>query len=281
MKPFLSPRLACVLAASLTLIGCGSGDDSETGATTPAGGSSAAGAGGSAGAGNAGSSAGTSGKGGTGGSSAGGAAGGGAAGQGGAGQSQGGAGQSQGGAGGAGGAGGGGMAVAQCKAGGDGCTLHSDCCNCLALGPGEEAPACDITECKASACELLGTPAVGCDAGQCTLAIGCSAAEVLCKSTPPTCAAGLVPGVADNCWTGQCVPVQECSHVGSCDPCKAAGLACVVDVLNSQYPIVHCVALPAACTGPTCECLGPAVCVDGGNVCTEQADVISCECPNC
>jgi hypothetical protein len=136
-------------------------------------------------------------------------------------------------------------------------------------------------ECKASACELLGSPTAGCDAGQCTLTLGCGAAEVQCKSVQPTCPAGLVPGVKDACWTGQCVELRECSHVSSCDECTKAGLTCVVDSVGGQFPLVHCVDLPAPCSTPSCECLGPAVCTGSANLCTEQANQITCECPTC
>jgi hypothetical protein len=178
-------------------------------------------------------------------------------------------------------AGSGAVFAAECTGQNQGCTLVDDCCNCLALGPGETAPACDIAECKASACASLGGPSLGCNAGHCTLDVSCGEAEVTCKAVKPTCEKGLVPAVAESCWTGDCVPVTECSRVSSCDACDAAGLTCVVNSTNSAFPIVHCIPQPSVCTEPSCACMGEAVCSDGSGVCDDSGPAIVCSCPTC
>ena len=173
------------------------------------------------------------------------------------------------------------MAQPQCGGVVDTCTLHDDCCNCLALGPNETPPVCEVKECKANACELLGKPSTSCNAGQCTLTLGCGSAEVTCKQVAPTCKKGLVPEVKDACWTGKCLDVRDCSHVSGCAECNAAGLTCVSISTNSQFPIVHCVDLPPVCDKPSCGCLGPAVCNGGANLCSDDKTGVTCSCPNC
>lgn len=39
----------------------------------------------------------------------------------------------------------------------------------------------------------------------------------LCRAEPPECPAGTVPGVAHGCWTGYCIPEDECEPPPSCE----------------------------------------------------------------
>ena len=34
--------------------------------------------------------------------------------------------------------------------------------------------------------------------------------EVLCDGPPPTCPPNTLPGVLDGCWSGYCIPVDDC-----------------------------------------------------------------------
>lgn len=170
----------------------------------------------------------------------------------------------------------------QCTPGDNKCTLVNDCCNCLAIGPGETAPTCDIPECFADACSASGLPQPQepqCQAGQCVAGYVCDPALAACDQLPPTCPAGQVPSVNGACWGG-CVPATECTSVGGCDACTN-GLVCVENE-SLGGPDFHCVAPNPGCNGtPTCACMGAAVCVGAFDICSESGAGLLCSCPNC
>jgi hypothetical protein len=92
------------------------------------------------------------------------------------------------------------------------CTLYSDCCSCLALGPAEDPPYCDPNiACLVDQCSALRiTDAdLRCLSGTCSLTVNCDATQVMCDMVEPTCPAGEVPSVEDNCY-GPCVAEELC-----------------------------------------------------------------------
>ncbi len=178
--------------------------------------------------------------------------------------------------------GGSGGAAPQCTTDASKCQLVNDCCNCLAIGPGEPAPTCNIPECFVDTCTGLGlqNPVnAQCAAGQCVAGFVCDTSKALCNSLPPNCPAGTVPTVSGACWGG-CVAPTECLSVDSCDACKG-GLVCVQDE-TMLGPVYHCVAAPPECSGAaTCACMGASVCAGTYHVCNESAAGLTCSCPEC
>lgn len=132
----------------------------------------------------------------------------------------------------------------------------------------EPAGCFDSTECddgyRCTAEDVCGTPpgcdpTVGCDAACYGVCVpdgpGSCHGEVFCDSLPPECPPDSVPGRRDGCWTGQCVPVNQCE-----DPPPPAACAQVTDESV-------CIARPE-CTalyqGVNCECD-----VDGSCQCSD------------
>ena len=247
--------LGLAWSAGLILLACGGSTGSNTGGS---GGAAAGGSGGSAA--SAGSSSGGSGASATGGSSTGGSGTGGAAGTPATGGSS------------------GTVGTPECSAAGE-CTLFSDCCSCMALAPGESAPTC-LADCDTDRCTAMGiTDAnVACTAGSCNAGIDCTG-EVLCDALPPTCKPGEVPSVRNGCWGG-CVPATECAEVSGCAECTGSTLCVTKAALLSTS---HCVNIPSACqTDQSCDCLGPALCTEPQEQCTQGGAMgISCSCVDC
>ena len=44
---------------------------------------------------------------------------------------------------------------------------------------------------------------------------------VFCDSLPPTCPEGTLPGIQNGCWTGTCIPLDECG--GPPPACESLG----------------------------------------------------------
>ena len=162
------------------------------------------------------------------------------------------------------------------------CSLFTDCCNCLALAPGETPPPCGITTCFVTTCTPRGiTDAdVTCAAGRCAAGYDCDPSSVVCAMPPPACAAGEVPSVRGGCW-GACVPATECSRVTDCGQCAPELQFCVRDVTR-MGPIAHCVERLDECGAvPSCECAGASVCVAAFYLCGDDAAGPMCNCPTC
>lgn len=178
--------------------------------------------------------------------------------------------------------GGGGGAAPQCTTDAAPCQLVNDCCNCLAIGPGEAAPTCDIPECFVDACTGDGLPQPQqpqCAAGQCVAGFVCDPTMVVCNSLPPDCPEGQIASVQGACW-GPCVDTTECLSVSSCADC-GLGRVCVQNetMLGWEY---HCVAPAPGCGGAvTCDCMGAAVCAGTYHLCNETAQGLACSCPEC
>jgi hypothetical protein len=165
------------------------------------------------------------------------------------------------------------------------CTLHSDCCSCQALAPGEPPPPACAQVCVQDKCseQQLPAGAVACIAGRCVAGFDCDANKVTCKVQAPVCPAGQIPAVKGTCYAGGCVPTTECTSVTSCADCITATTACAGYQTKAGNQ-AHCVTIPAACGGnASCACMGPTVCVGPFTICTDFSGLkgVSCGCPTC
>lgn len=90
----------------------------------------------------------------------------------------------------------------------NGCYADDDCL------PGYECTA--ATECEPPpGCGADGQPCPDVCWGRCvpvddSSGPGTCDGEVACDALPPSCPEGTVPGIADGCWTGWCIPVEDC-----------------------------------------------------------------------
>lgn len=161
------------------------------------------------------------------------------------------------------------------------CDLHDDCCACYGIPVGQTDPSCDL-ECDQSQCSALGIDHAICRFGVCTTdKLDCDASSVICKSLPPVCPAGSLPGVVDACWTGSCVPIANCNAVPDCGLCPKDTMC--VQKISKQQTWPACEPIPAECAGEIdCECAGTFVCTDDFNICNDLGDnQLSCGCPAC
>ena len=148
-----------------------------------------------------------------------------------------------------------------------GCTLHSDCCNCLALAPGQPPPACVTTACKQKKCAELGVTLPDCTAGHCSAGLNCDLTQITCKVPEPVCGPGQVPSVKGSCY-GPCVPAQQCSHATACSSCPA-NTVCVANAGPGPAKSLHCVPTPP-CSPLNCSCAGALVCVSPLSTCSQN-----------
>lgn len=182
----------------------------------------------------------------------------------------------------------GGMMGMPCESAKD-CQLADSCCYCEVLGPGEPAPPCDDIQCLISTCAgyELEKAELECRWGVCTFAkLTCNPLGITCKSLPPQCAAGDVPGVLEDdngkCWTGLCVPAEACDWVPDCSYCAAPDLVCVLKGQKGAYHV--CEPRPLDCEPGDIDCdCGQQICdaSEPHTVCHDEADGIQCECPFC
>ena len=285
-----------VLAGLLGVAGCGdTTDDSGSGSSGGAAGSGGSG-GGAAGSGGSGGGAagsggsGTSGSGGSSGSgtaasggTAGTAASGGTAGTGGGTAGTGGSTGGTAGAGAVSGSGGIGGAAGPCTTADD-CKLVNNCCDCLAIPKSQKDPACGMQTCFAPACEPLGIEPkdVTCFGGACTLGANCDTSTVSCEITPPVCGPGQVPSVdqSGTCY-GPCIDATQCASIPSCADCDGPNQQCIS--MDAFTMTKRCITVPPKCENDrTCACLGPIVCIDPFNACSDnKPGEISCGCPAC
>jgi hypothetical protein len=162
------------------------------------------------------------------------------------------------------------------------CQLVNDCCNCVSMPIGRAKPSCDLLECFAARCDsrYITGASVDCIAGRCTFNQTCNPAGVLCTSPAPACRAGEVPLIVGGCY-GPCVRAENCSDVGSCDVCKAAGLSCAtfqMPYLSAATP--HCVSTPPECAAnPTCGCMG--ICSGVSSCVAPLSTTLTCLCRTC
>jgi hypothetical protein len=175
----------------------------------------------------------------------------------------------------------GGLPLPECDTADD-CQYVDDCCTCEAAPTNFMRPSCDpAIQCLVTTCFPLtiGPQQVQCIAGRCVLDVQC-AGEVLCDGPAPDCDDGTVPEIADDCYTGGCVAVEECASAPSCDDCTASQACVVYDTQLGSMP--HCVEVPTACLGKaTCDCMGAGVCTGVFDLCSDGQDSIHCGCPVC
>jgi hypothetical protein len=165
------------------------------------------------------------------------------------------------------------------------CQLADGCCVCEPLNPGETAPPCDIPECIQTTCaaQNLLNAELECRWGVCAFAkLTCNPLGVVCKSLPPNCAPGDVPGVAGDCWSGTCIPAKACDWVPDCSYCAAPDLVCVLKGQKGAYHV--CEPRPLDCPPGEIDCgCGQQICDASPphTICNDATPGIECECPFC
>ena len=169
------------------------------------------------------------------------------------------------------------------------CQLADGCCYCDVLGPGQQAPPCNVPECLQTTCSgyNLEQAELDCRWGACTFAkLTCNPLGVICKSLPPNCAPGDVPGVMEDvngkCWTGSCLPAKACDWVPDCSYCDKPDLVCVLKGQKGAYHVCEPRPLDCAPGDIDCDC-GQQICDASPphTVCHDAEPGIECECPNC
>lgn len=86
--------------------------------------------------------------------------------------------------------------------------------------------------------------------------------EVTCLMDPPTCPDGTLPGIADQCYTGYCIPLGDCESAPSCAE-VATEAACVAR--TDCAPIYQGVDCTCDDTGCTCADWLYQECAAGGD----------------
>ena len=165
------------------------------------------------------------------------------------------------------------------------CMVVEDCCECGSLPAGEVPAVCNQQMCDQSACGEQGidSPQAQCTFGHCELVPqNCNDIFVFCATPPPACPMGTLPGVDDtqNCWSGECVAVENCDAVPDCTYC-GMDETCVFTAtqIGPSYACVptsdDCGAVPdCACMGEVCQM--PFQCGPGMG-----AAPLECFCPVC
>ncbi len=161
------------------------------------------------------------------------------------------------------------------------CALHDDCCDCYGVPNGQVDPICAL-RCDQSMCSQLEIDMAVCRFGVCvTEKLDCDGSKVLCKSLPPNCSEGQLPGVMDNCWTGSCIPIRNCNAVPDCKLCPEGEMC--VQKISKQQSWPACEPIPTDCGGEIdCGCAGAAVCTAPFDACNDlDGNQLSCGCPVC
>lgn len=170
---------------------------------------------------------------------------------------------------------------AVCKVDSD-CHLGNTCCECVALGVGEKARACD-QQCVQSACSAERIQGVRCSLGRCVLAPECDSRNVTCNIVPAEpCPEGQVQSVKGNCW-GACVPASACRTVTDCKACAANAYFCARQEAQVGSTF-RCVDVPAQCdANVTCGCAGSFACLPPFGACNASmgGKQLNCSCPTC
>lgn len=157
------------------------------------------------------------------------------------------------------------------------CAIAGDCCSCVAYNPGMSSPGNCGGGCEQDVCERLGLVDAVCEAGTCRVrGLSCDQTAVLCDAAPPACPAGELPQVADQCFTGACLPVAYCDWVPDCSHCPADEL-CVITKTEACEQHACLPPLPECPAGPaTCDCLGQLACEAPYDTCAIDGDAIVC-----
>jgi hypothetical protein len=89
--------------------------------------------------------------------------------------------------------------------------------------------------------------------------------EVFCDAAPPECPEGTTPGIANNCYTGECIPLELCEEPPPPPPAACEELA----TEDECYGRADCT---ATYVGVNCTCQG------GGADCRCDSPGASCTC---
>jgi hypothetical protein len=163
------------------------------------------------------------------------------------------------------------------------CMLVEDCCTCDAIPLGDAPPACGNVACEQSTCaaEGIDPPQAQCTFGHCELVpMDCNPLFVACDTPPPPCPPGTLPSVAGDCWSGLCVPTEDCNVVPACADCAPDETCVLTGTQVGAY--YSCFPTNDACAGgPDCGCMAevceaPYVCGEG----VGEAP-LECYCPVC
>jgi hypothetical protein len=138
------------------------------------------------------------------------------------------------------------------------CAQHDDCVSVLdngefatCAGKPDADPGCAALDCG-SGYEC----GVSCAGGSCIEAcvatgqIGTCEGDgsgVSCNLAGPTCPAGTTPGVFDNCWSGYCIPDDEC---GSTCMSYTTAQTCIANNCTAEYQGSDCTCY----SNGTCDC---------------------------
>lgn len=154
------------------------------------------------------------------------------------------------------------------------CEIAGDCCSCTAYNPNEGAPGNCGGACDMNKCEEWGVIEAACQNGQCVpKGLSCNQALVTCDALAPLCDGGTLPRVADGCFTGDCLAIEACDWVPSCDVCSG-DQACMHESRGGcDYDL---------CVGPIAECQGQAPCACLGQIfcdgqCSPTAEGFTCQ----
>jgi hypothetical protein len=161
------------------------------------------------------------------------------------------------------------------------CMVVNDCCSCGAAPVDEMQPECPKA-CLQPSCDAIGLfdPVAECRLGLCQFVPkSCNPAEVTCDAPTPQCPDGMLPEVDGFCWTGECVPLQFCDIVPSCEDCQRHETCVVIE--TQLGPWYACEPIAPACDGdPSCACMAE-ICPESHDTCVDGEDGISCTCPQC
>ncbi|MCA9708363.1 MAG: hypothetical protein KDK70_21110 [Myxococcales bacterium] len=157
------------------------------------------------------------------------------------------------------------------------CEVASDCCSCIAYNPSMGSPGNCGGGCGQTVCDELGLSDAYCDAGVCRVrGLSCDQTAVLCDAAPPACPPDQLPQVAEQCYTGACLPVERCDWVPDCSYC-AADATCVITQTPACDQHACIPPFPECPPGPpTCACLGGVACGAPYATCAVDGDTIVC-----
>ncbi len=111
-----------------------------------------------------------------------------------------------------------------------------------------------------------------CGLGRCRHVEDCEPSKVTCEAERPECPPGSAPRVDAGCW-GDCVPVQSCADLKSCQLCYERDMLCAVQSFSGRH--YTCASKQPGCGATSCACGGQRAC--GITHCSAvDGDMLSC-----
>ncbi len=159
------------------------------------------------------------------------------------------------------------------------CAIAGDCCGCVAYNPDMGSPGNCGGGCQQDKCAEWGLTEAACENNQCVVkGKSCDLNEVLCDAPEPECEDGELPQVVDNCYTGECLPIEACDRVPDCSFCEQIGNCKITNGGFDGCAAYSCFPdFPECFGGQTCSCLSPIMCTAPFTTCTDISDgVIEC-----